>query len=205
MDSLFAIFTAILSVLSCTISATAVSGDYELSAGNHEISVDHMAVGHLEVIDPRFPGVTFAGTAQSVSEQIMALEPETLPDVDVDNMEIAQPRSLHGRSSINCNWGGAILGRKSCNDGSNALTELGSDKCCVRGELNHCALISCSYKCGVYLCNKRGTPFCAACSDIAKDMARIITQCDANSNAETPAGALDFDDHFVGIARTGSC
>jgi len=59
-----------------------------------------MAVGHLEVIDPRFPGVTFAGTAQSVSEQIMALEPEILPDVDVDNMEIAQPRSLHGRSSV---------------------------------------------------------------------------------------------------------
>jgi hypothetical protein len=45
-----------------------------------------------------------------------------------------------------------IFGPKSCNDGENHLRDLVDTQCCVSGEL--CALINCSYKCGVYLCNK---------------------------------------------------
>ncbi|KNG46894.1 hypothetical protein DDE82_009026 [Stemphylium lycopersici] len=179
MKSLFAILAAIPGLLVCSISATALHGDYELSMGSLEVSADNTAVGKLEVTDGGFPGVTFTGTAQSINEQMKALKPKTLHAVD--NGGIGQARSLRKRSSTNCNWGGDILGPRSCDDGYSHLKDLGNAKCC------------------------RNTPFCASCSDIAKDMAKIIRECKANLGIQTPAGALDFPDHFVGVKSTPSC
>ena len=73
------------------MSTTAVPGDYELSMGSLDMPADHMVVGHLEVIDPRFPEVTFTGTAQSVNEQMKALESKAIPEIE---------RSLRKRSSV---------------------------------------------------------------------------------------------------------
>ena len=66
--------------------------------GSLEMSTDNMAVGNLEVTDDRFPGVTFTGTAQSVNEQMKALKPEAL--TNVDNIDIVEARSLRKRSSV---------------------------------------------------------------------------------------------------------
>ncbi|KAL7772840.1 hypothetical protein CFE70_002803 [Pyrenophora teres f. teres 0-1] len=96
MKSLFAIFAAIPGLLVCSISATALPGDYELSMGSLEMSTDNMAVGKLEVTDGGFPGVTFTGTAQSINEQMKALKPKTLQAVD--NVESGQARSLRAVS-----------------------------------------------------------------------------------------------------------
>jgi len=69
------------------MSTTPVPGGYELSLGSLEMPTDNLVVGHLEVIDPRFPGETFTGTAQSVNEHMKALESD--PE-----------RSLRKRSSV---------------------------------------------------------------------------------------------------------
>jgi hypothetical protein len=73
------------------MGTTAATGDYKLSMGSLEMSADNIVVGNLVVIDPRFPGVTFTGTAQSVNEQMMALESEASPSVE---------RYLHKRSTV---------------------------------------------------------------------------------------------------------
>jgi hypothetical protein len=63
-----------------------------------EVSADDMTIGHLEVTDDRFPGVTFTGTAESVYEQMKALNPRAFSDVD--SGDVVRARSVRKRSTV---------------------------------------------------------------------------------------------------------
>ncbi|KAH6878758.1 hypothetical protein BKA58DRAFT_436450 [Alternaria rosae] len=199
MKSFFAIFLAALGLLACTINATAVPQAQGLSMGSVQISGDNIALVELEVTDDRFPGVTFTGTGESVFEEMKALKPEAFPNTNA--LDVAQARSLHRRSTLNCEWGRDVFGFKACNDGWNRLQGLHHTLYCVNGGVNHCAIVSCSYNCAVYLCNLRNTRFCALGSDIGADMDYIRNHCDSDSS-KVPAGRMDFDEHWIGLSMT---
>ncbi|KAH7357573.1 hypothetical protein BKA66DRAFT_473179 [Pyrenochaeta sp. MPI-SDFR-AT-0127] len=61
-----------------------------------QMAAANLDIADLKIVDDRFPGVTFTGTAKSIYEEMQALKPEAFAD-DVD---IVKARSLEKRSTV---------------------------------------------------------------------------------------------------------
>ncbi|KAJ3529568.1 hypothetical protein NM208_g8765 [Fusarium decemcellulare] len=164
-----------------------------------EMDLSDLPIVDLEILDERFKGVTFNGTAESIYKEMKELKPELFTNEKVVASGEVGPLAKR-QSSINCNWGTRIGSWNQCIEGSFYLERLGTARCGVNA--GACARVSCSHNCGVFLCNKLDRHLWVHCGDIPRDMNAIATEC--RTVVGSLRGARDFASHFIGLS-TNNC
>ncbi|KAM5344067.1 hypothetical protein ACJ41O_012604 [Fusarium nematophilum] len=162
-----------------------------------DMHLEDLPVVDLEVVDERFEGMTFHGTAESIYQRMNELKPELFVNETEANAD--EQGALEKRQgSLNCNWGDRIGSWNQCIEGSWYLERLGTSRCGVNAA-PACARVSCSNKCGVFLCNKLDHHLWVHCGDIPRDMQAIAEDC--RNSIGSLRGARDFVSHFIGLSK----
>ncbi|KAL2073310.1 hypothetical protein VTL71DRAFT_10634 [Oculimacula yallundae] len=185
-------------------------------------------ISSLEFVGPIFPGglnVTLFGTAQSVYEQIMALNPsynvfdfpantkdleadgitrENIKSItDISTTPAVTVRSILSRQDgINCGIREKTLYYERCTEGYYYLRNLGSASCGAAA--NSCSRVSCSNHCGIWLCAKKSAKT-VRCGSIAQDVVSIAAKCMQKDpyGKTTAHGRKAFSSHNVEFGSVG--
>lgn len=152
--------------------------------------------------DPNGPPFTYSGTAKSIYEQIVAVNPffASLNPVDpaalaVRDVSPATPLDKRERREIDCNSGSPVA-TGDCNEVLNYLRGLGNGEAMCGANADGCARVSCSWRCGLELCNFGTGHFQVNCRDIARDIVDIMRQCTRNQEVH---GRYIFDRHYTRV------
>ncbi|KAK4208206.1 hypothetical protein QBC37DRAFT_392184 [Rhypophila decipiens] len=155
-------------------------------AGENEMSF----VGQVV---PGGPQVTLIGTAKSIYEQVLELNPaydptafpewqEHNPDGVAADLQSANATSeatgpLAKRDGLICNVGERISNPWiGCGEGYVYLRDL-NGYCGAPAGRGGCSRVSCSNNCGVHLCNDNPKSISVWCGKLADDMAYVINGC----------------------------
>ncbi|KAK4448322.1 hypothetical protein QBC34DRAFT_439080 [Podospora aff. communis PSN243] len=136
--------------------------------------VDLLWMGSLT---PGGSNMTLNGTAQSIYEQIVKLNPAY--DASEHTEFAARSTELdvsHAKRSgtVNCNAGTWVDFNANCQEGLNYLRNLGGWCYTPPGSF---ARVSCSRGCGFYFCDTSGGGQWGLCANIAGDMSLISGAC----------------------------
>ncbi|KAK1835758.1 hypothetical protein QBC39DRAFT_413446 [Podospora conica] len=149
--------------------------------------------------DPSGPVLTFSGTAKSIYEQIVAANPDYAALHPVDAPLAARDPEASSldkrRREFDCN-SGTPTDAGSCDEGLGYLRALGNGEAWCGANANSCARVSCSWRCGLHLCNFGGNHFQAKCRDIARDIVDIKSVCQRGFDVR---GRLIFDRHYTQV------
>lgn len=156
--------------------------------------------------NPSDPLYTFTGTAQSIYEQIVTANPSyaTLNPVNVtapisvrtsDPFSSSPDLDKRQRREIDCNSGDPVA-TGDCAEGLNYLRALGNGEAMCGANANGCARVSCSWRCGLELCNFGTGHFQVKCRDIARDIVDIMARCTKNQQVR---GRYIFDRHYTRV------
>ncbi|KAH6683770.1 hypothetical protein F5X68DRAFT_233817 [Plectosphaerella plurivora] len=158
-----------------------------------ETNLVGFSVDSLEVKDERFGDQIFRGTAKEIYEEMKNLKPELFTE-ELGNLvhDVSDGTSIAKRQGHNCRWDNnrPIDSRRDCDEGLRYLRGLGQAQCGANAQT--CARVSCSWNCGMWLCNKRTVHHWVRCGSIANDIAFIIAQCN-------DGGRRDFSTHYIGL------
>lgn len=141
-----------------------------------DAKIEGLPIVDLEVTDDRIEGHVFSGTYESAVAEMRAFRPELFAR-EVEEDESKDDTGLEKRAGapvsllpllclllreivvgltpplqVKCNWGGRIGSWNQCIDGMVSLGRAGDKWCVVKP--SSCARVSCSYNCGMFLCNK---------------------------------------------------
>lgn len=149
--------------------------------------------------NPSDPLHTFTGTAQSIYHQILAANP-SFADLNPLNatLTVRDPESdldKRQRREIDCNSGDPVA-TGDCSEGLNYLRALGNGEAMCGADANGCARVSCSWRCGLELCNFGSGHFQVKCRDIARDIVDIMARCTKNQQVR---GRYIFDRHYTRV------
>jgi len=81
------------------------------------------------------------------------------------------------------------------------LNKLGTAKCGAYP--THCARVSCSHNCGMYLCSTSGKEVHVSCEDIVNDMDSIAESCGQayGDFVLSVSGRMTFDNHYTYVSQ----
>ncbi|KAK4449870.1 hypothetical protein QBC34DRAFT_83873 [Podospora aff. communis PSN243] len=171
---------------------------------------------------------TLYGTAKSIYEQILTLNPSYSPWAFADfraDMEakgitpemiaaanaqvVRTPQSPNPAAAVmqrapewfDCGAGPDYVLWERCNEGRNYMRQLGGGRAQCGVEAGKCTRFSCAWGCGVFLCSRGSNYVLVDCASIANDMERIDGACrlDAWGNWWVK-GRLVFDDHYTEVS-----
>ncbi|KAF2789385.1 hypothetical protein K505DRAFT_253443, partial [Melanomma pulvis-pyrius CBS 109.77] len=165
---------------------------------------DLLPVSEMEWEGPVFvggPEITLHGTAKSIYEQILKLNPSYDPWLFPDYLPA--PLALRGLETretgkFNCGKGKEVGNYDTqCLEGWSYLRKLGNRMCGAKK--NSCSRVSCSTNCGVYLCSTTGSEKKVKCGSLANDMAKISNECGHGwgDSVWSVSGRLTFSKHYV--------
>ncbi|KAH7367410.1 hypothetical protein B0T11DRAFT_295224 [Plectosphaerella cucumerina] len=189
----------VLALFATAITGAALPEEDSMALRRGEAAtLDGFSIDSLEVKDERFGDRIFRGTAKEVYEEMNSLKPELFTE-DFDNVvdDVSDGTSIAKRQGYNCNWdnGSPVNSRRDCDEGLRYLRALGQAQCGANA--GTCARVSCSWNCGMWLCNKRTVHHWVRCGSIANDISFIMDQCNRR-------GRRDFSTHYIGL-RWDSC
>lgn len=131
---------------------------------------------------PAFAGgedVEITGTAKEIFEQLIEMN----PNYEADTANTTLPEQVHRlplkkRDDINCNPAGNEVGNwiTQCSEGLGYLERL-KGYCNAPKGWGGCARVSCSWNCGISLCNDNSFSIDVPCNWIAADAWDIIGEC----------------------------
>ncbi|KAF2010185.1 hypothetical protein BU24DRAFT_467660 [Aaosphaeria arxii CBS 175.79] len=144
------------------------------------------------------PTVTLTGTAQSIYEEILKIN----PDFKSDEVE---ERGLEARQSdgtIQCGNAPYVTNyNRQCGEGISYLRRLGGGNGMCGTPAGVCTRVSCSNNCGMYLCSNSAKS--VRCNSIANDIEWISSRCGRTVNGVWQSrGRLVFrDGHATELRR----
>ncbi|KAK3322652.1 hypothetical protein B0H66DRAFT_620377 [Apodospora peruviana] len=141
---------------------------------------DILPMSDMTWTGPIFPGdatnTTLSGSAKSIYEQILAINPKYAEENPVPDVEPPSGAQVEKRDGISCSYGGPVF-YPNCDEGRKYLKALGGGSGWCGANARSCARVSCSWKCGMQLCNTSGGYVQVYCRDIANDIEAIINRC----------------------------
>ncbi|KAF6816039.1 secreted protein [Colletotrichum musicola] len=197
------------------VAAVALASPAPAENGLHFRTAEEVAAADLPIVDLEFtgpitvggPNVTLSGTAESIYNQIMKLNPEyDGKDFGSSEYDGLNERGLEARQgNFDCGWGGRIGNwHTQCIESLRYLRDLGTAWCgAARGA---CARVSCSHGCGMFLCNTHNAHLNVHCGDIQKDMTAISDNCGRSLGGQIwiVNGRRIFGSHYTGLG-SASC
>ncbi|KAK3312378.1 hypothetical protein B0H66DRAFT_397537 [Apodospora peruviana] len=163
---------------------------------------DMLPMAEMSWTGPIFPGdatnTTLSGTAKSIYEHILAINPKYAEEnPPLPEVEARGEGQLEKRDSVSCSYGSPV-NYADCDEGLRYLRALGGGSGWCGANANSCARVSCSWKCGMHLCNTSGGYIQVYCRDIANDMATIFGNCHYTYDGWTYGyGRYTFSNHYT--------